>query len=362
MYLFSHLRKFDWYILGASLGLTAFGLASLYSTTLGGAGDAGLFWRQLVFSGLGLSVVFVLSFFNYRQLSGAARPLYVLALALLVAVLLFGSTIRGTRGWFSVFGLGLQPVELVKIILVVYLARFMSDYARDPVGLRRIVGSGLALAGVFTLVLLQPDLGSATLLLIVWGAMLLISGIRRRHLLIMAGLGLTVVACAWLFLLSPYQKDRVNTFLNPASDPLGSGYNVTQSVIAIGSGGLVGKGLGFGSQSQLRFLPERQTDFIFAVIAEELGFLGVLVVLALFALIFWRAYVLAVHSRSDFATFLVLGLSVSLAAEMFVNVGADLQLMPVTGVTLPFVSYGGSSLLAKFTMIGLLESIAVRRS
>jgi rod shape determining protein RodA len=214
---------------------------------------------------------------------------------------------------------------------------------------------------VFVLVILQPDTGSALLLAAVWGALLLVSGIKRSHLAVIVTVGAVIIALAWLFFLKPYQKDRVLSFWNPSVDPLGTGYNVTQSVIAIGSGGLTGKGLGFGSQSQLRFLPERQTDFIFAVIAEELGFVGTLLICGLFGVLFWRGYRLASESRDDFAVFLTLGIMVSIASEMFVNLGGALRLLPVTGVTLPFVSYGGSSILVKFLMIGVLESIAVRR-
>jgi rod shape determining protein RodA len=362
MYLASHLRKFDWILFGAATGLTVFGLSALYSTSLAGATpDLGLFWRQLAFAGLGLVAALVVSLFNYRLLAGSSKALYVLALVMLASVLLLGDTVRGTRGWFNIFGFGIQPVEMVKILLVVYLARFMGDYARDPLGWPRIIRSGLALSGIIVLVLLQPDFGSAVLLMAVWGALLLIAGIQRRHLLIIGTVGLMALAITWLFLLQDFQKARIFAFADPNYEPLGRGYNVTQSVIAVGSGEIFGKGLGFGSQSQLRFLPERQTDFIFSTIAEELGFVGVFVLLGLFGTVFWRAYRLAAAAPSDFAVFLVLGLTVSIAVEMLVNVGAAMRLLPLTGVTLPFVSYGGSSLIAKFTMIGLLESVAVRR-
>ncbi len=357
------LRKFDWTLFGAAILLVCFGLAAIYSTSLGtaGVGDFSNFWKQLIFAGVGVCLAFAMSAVDYRLLSGFARVLYVASIVLLVSVLLFGSTVRGTRGWFGIGGFGVQPVELVKLFLVVYLAKFFSDYARHPAGLKQIIGSGVALAGVFLLVILQPDFGSALLLLAVWGALLLISGIRRSHLTVIVLLGLATVAVSWLFILQPYQKDRITSFWDPSIDPRGKGYNVSQSVIAIGSGGFMGKGLGFGSQSQLRFLPERQTDFIFAVVAEEFGFIGVLFVCGLFAVIFYRGYRLATESRDDFTMFLILGIMASFATEVAVNIGGTLRLLPVTGVTLPFLSYGGSSLLVKFLMIGVLESIAVRR-
>jgi rod shape determining protein RodA len=361
---FAYVKKFDWMLFGAPMLLSAIGLIVLYSTSLSGTatgGDFSNFWKQAAFLGTGVLLVLALPAFNYRQLSGMARLCYVVALALLAAVLLFGETIRGTTGWFRIGGLGFQPVEAVKFLLIVFLARFFSDYARDVGGLRTVAGSGVAVMLLFLLVVLQPDFGSAFLLLLTWGAMLLLAGVRRTHLAVLGAICLLTAIIAWSFILKPYQKDRIAVFWDPARDPLGQGYNVTQSVIAIGSGGLFGRGLGSGSQSQLRFLPERQTDFIFAVLAEELGYLGVLLVCALFATLVYRMYRLAAGSRDDFTLFLTLGIATSIAVEAFVNIGGNLRLMPVTGVTLPFVSYGGSSLLVKFLMIGMLEAVVVRR-
>lgn len=358
----TYFRKYDWIMFGAASFLSIAGLVVIYVTSLSeSGGDFSNFWKQAAFVGVGMALALVVPVADYRLLSGLARSLYVFAIALLVAVLLFGQTVRGTRGWFGIGGFGVQPVELVKLCLIVYLAKFFSDYARHPAGLKQIVGSGMALAGVFVLVVLQPDFGSALLLAAVWGALLLVSGIKRSHLAIIAAVGVVTVAVSWMFVLQPYQKNRILSFMDPTADPLGTGYNVTQSVIAIGSGGLYGKGLGFGSQSQLRFLPERQTDFIFAVIAEELGFVGTLLICGLFGVLFWRGFRLASESRDDFAVFLTLGITASIATEAFVNLGGTLRLLPVTGVTLPFVSYGGSSLLVKFLMLGVLQSISVRR-
>lgn len=359
-----YLKKFDWILFGSCFLLSVFGLAVLYSTSLGGAegaGDFGNFRKQVIFLGAGVLVALLFPLFNYRSLAAFSWVLYAVSAALLVAVLLFGHTVRGTTGWFGIGGLGIQPVELVKLFLIIWLARYFSVYARDPSGLKPLIGSGFGLAGIFLLVMLQPDLGSAFLLLVTWGFMLIASGIKKKHLMIMGAIALALAVCGWFFLLKPYQRDRIAVFMNPERDPLGKGYNVTQSVIAIGSGGVTGKGLGFGSQSQLRFLPERQTDFIFAVLAEELGFIGVILVSVLFAAFFCRGYLLAASSRDDFTLFLVLGIVISIAAEIFVNIGGNLRLLPVTGITLPFVSYGGSSLLVKYLMVGVLGSIAVRR-
>jgi len=363
------IAKYDWILLGAVILLVVFGLTALYSTSLAGFAAPGAvsaepdfsnFWKQFWFSVVGLVLALAIPAFDYRSLTKASRLLMVISGVLLLAVLIFGSTVRGTTGWFGIAGFGIQPAELVKLFLVIFLARYFSDYAGKERGLKHILVSGALTAPLVILIMMQPDFGSAFLLLAIWGAMVLVSGVRRTHLLIMAGAVVVTAVFAWFVILQPYQKDRITSFLDPESDPLGRGYNVTQSIIAIGSGGWTGKGMGYGSQSQLRFLPERQTDFIFAVIAEELGFLGVLFLCGLFTVVFWRCYLLMRDARDDFSLFLVLGLLASIAIEVFVNLGGNLRLMPVTGVTLPFVSYGGSSLLVKFAMLGVIQSVAMK--
>ncbi|MEA3248981.1 MAG: rod shape-determining protein RodA [Patescibacteria group bacterium] len=368
------LSRFDWILLGASVLLVVFGLSALYSTSLAGTNpashlagaaqaiepDFSNFWKQFWFAVVGLMLALALPALDYRTFARMGKFLLVLSVVLLVAVLLFGTTIRGTTGWFGIAGFGIQPVEIVKLLLILFLAKYFSDYASKKKGIRHVFVSGVAAAILIALVMLQPDFGSALLLLTIWGTLVLVSGIRKSHLAVMALSLVAVAAVAWIFVLQPYQKDRVSAFLDPDSDPLGRGYNVTQSIIAIGSGGMTGQGMGYGSQSQLRFLPERQTDFIFAVIAEELGFLGVLFLCGLFVVVFWRGYRLVRSARDDFTLYLVLGITVSLALEVFVNLGGNLRLMPITGVTLPFVSYGGSSLIVKFMMIGILQSVAMR--
>ena len=360
-----YLRRFDWLLFGSTVLITAFGLVVIYSTSLAGnnastPADFSNFWKQATLAGIGALLVLVVSVFNYRMLSGLSRLIFAAAVIMLIAVLAFGTTLHGTTGWIRLGGFNFQPVELIKLVLVIFLAKFFSDFTRDVGSARRILLSGAAFAAVFGLVLAQPDLGSAILLFIVWVVMLLVSGVRRSHVLVMAVVGILAVALASTFVLKPYQKDRIANFWDNSRDPQGSGWNVSQSVIAVGSGGLLGKGLGFGSQSQLRFLPERQTDFIFSVVAEELGLLGVIMLCVLFGTFFFRAWMRAVRAKDDFTLFLALGIIVSMAAEVFVNIGGALRLLPMTGVTLPFVSYGGSSLLMKYLMVGVLEAIAVR--
>ncbi len=363
------IAKYDWILLGSVVLLVVFGLTALYSTSLAGFAapgaatiepDFGNFWKQFWFATVGLMLALLIPAFEYRSLTKVSRLLMFFSGALLVAVLLFGSTVRGTTGWFGIAGFGVQPAEIVKLFLVVFLAKYFSDYAGKERGLKHILVSGAFTAPLVILIMLQPDFGSALLLMAIWGSLVLVSGVQRTHLLIMAGVVAAAAIFAWFVILQPYQKDRITSFLDPESDPLGRGYNVTQSIIAIGSGGWIGKGMGYGSQSQLRFLPERQTDFIFAVIAEELGFLGVLFLCGLFAVVFWRCYLLTRQARDDFSLYLVLGLTAAIAIEVFVNLGGNLRLLPVTGVTLPFVSYGGSSLLVKFAMLGVIQSVAVK--
>ncbi|MFA6537736.1 MAG: FtsW/RodA/SpoVE family cell cycle protein, partial [Patescibacteria group bacterium] len=210
-------------------------------------------------------------------------------------------------------------------------------------------------------VILQPDFGSALVLLGIWFIMLLLTGVKKNILATILLVGVLLSGLAWGAFLQDYQKDRIKVFLNPTADPLGSGYNVTQAIIAIGSGNFWGRGLGFGSQSQLKFIPEAQTDFIFAVIAEELGFLGVAMVFALFGVIFWRLMILAKTASDDFGQFLIIGIMAVLLIHLTVNIGMNLGVMPVMGISLPFVSYGGSFLITCFVLMGLAQSVAVRR-
>lgn len=356
-------RKFDWLLFGSAVLLAGLGLLALYSIGLGAESDFSSFKKQLLFLVVGVVLVLAMGAgFHYRWLAFMTVPMYLGMLGLLALVLVAGQTIRGTRGWLYLGPAGFQPIEVAKVVLIVIVAKFLATHGRYTKDIRVVIQSAATVALMILLVVLQPDLGGAIVLGSIWFGMVLASGLRWRHLLTMAAVAAVFGIVAWSFLLRPYQKERVMTFVNPASDPFGRGYNVTQSVIAIGAGQLHGRGVASGSQSQLRFLPEARTDFIFSVIAEELGFVGVVVMLGLFTLLFTRLYVLAKTSRDDFTLFLVIGTSVMIASETFVNVGVASGMLPVTGLALPFVSYGGSSLLMHFFLIALMENIAVRRS
>jgi len=355
-------RKFDWLLLGAAVLLTALGLLALYSIGLGGEADFSSFKKQLFFFALGLLVVLVGGIsFHYRWLAFITVPMYIGIMTLLAATLAFGQTIRGTKGWLYLGPVGFQPVEVAKVVLIILMAKFLATHGRYTKDIRVVIQSAVTVTLMLLLVMLQPDLGGSVVLAAIWFGMVLVSGLRLRHLLTMFAIAAIFFIGAWSFLLRPYQKERIMTFMDPSTDPFGQGYNVTQSVIAIGAGQLTGRGIASGSQSQLRFLPEARTDFIFSVIAEEMGFVGVMILLGLFGILFHRLYVLAKTSRDDFTLFLVIGTAVLLASEVFVNVGVATGILPVTGIALPFVSYGGSSLIMHFALIALMQNIAVRR-
>jgi rod shape determining protein RodA len=273
-----------------------------------------------------------------------------------VGVLLVGVTIRGTTGWFQLAGISLQPVEFVKVFFMLVMARFLGDQAYHVNNWKMLMKVLGLMAGYVVLVLLQPDLGSASVLIATGGVMLLSSSVSLKKITVLLTTGVLLAILAWFLVLADYQRDRILTFIQPERDPLVSGYNVTQAVISVGSGQIFGRGLGLGTQSQLKFLPERETDFIFAVIAEELGFIGVTIVLGLYSVIYLRLIKGIKRSRDDHARFMLIGLATVIFTQMFINLGMNLGIMPVTGIPLPFVSAGGSSLLALCLGVGIVQS------
>lgn len=357
------LRKIDWPLYAAICLLSILGLVLIYSVALGTGLDQNYLnlKKQIAFFVLGVFLIPLIAvFLDYRVLTKYNGLLYGLGILLLLAVLFFGKTIRGTTGWFNLGFFSFQPAEFVKIFIIIYLSKFFCDKAKYISQFRYLVMSSLGIILAIALIALQPDFGSALILFAVWLILILITGVKKSHLLFLVSIFLIACLILWFFVFAPYQKERVMVFLDPALDPLGSGYNVTQAVIAIGSGQLFGKGLTFGSQSQLRFLPESQTDFIFAVLAEELGLVGVMLLLGIWALVFWRLIQIAKKTTDNFALYLVISIGTLFFVQMIVNVGGNLGLLPVTGITLPFVSYGGSSLISSLIMIGIAESIAIR--
>jgi rod shape determining protein RodA len=357
---FENLRKFDWILVVAVFLLFSLGLAAIYSVDLSQEqGDS--FNKQIIFGVIGFVLMFALGVSNYSALRVYSKFIYLGSFLLSIGVLLFGTTIRGTKGWFQIAGISLQPVEIAKVALIILLAKFFSNRLQQfRVGKHVIVSLFITLS-LAVPILLQPDLGSATIMLGIWFLLLLIIGLDKKYLIGLLVVVLIVGVVSWAFFFQDYQKERLLTFVNPTADPLGSGYNVSQSIIGIGSGAFVGRGLGFGSQSQLKFIPESQTDFIFAVIAEELGLVGVILVLGFFSVIFYRLIIIAKKARNDFGLFLVMGIACMFFLHMFINIGMNMGVMPVTGISLPFMSYGGSFLIICLALIGVAQSVVVRK-
>jgi len=356
-----YLKQFDWILFFITLILICIGLVAVYSTSAVQENSDFLnFKKQIIFGVTGIFFIFLLSFLNYHYLKIYSIIIYVIGIALLLAVLFFGISIRGTRGWFIVFGQIYQPVELIKIILLIILCKLFSDWHGRLDNWSKVSISILLTGLMIFLVVLQPDFGSALILLGLYLGLLLFLKIKRIFLILIIFTLIITLTVTWLFILKDYQKDRVLTFLNPSRDPLGRGYNVSQSIIAIGSGQIFGRGLGLGPQSRLNFLPLQQTDFIFAVIAEQLGFFGSVLLLGLLATLFYRIVRIARLARDDFGLLLAGGIGVLFFVQSFVNIGMNLGILPVTGIPLPLVSYGGSSLLASLLAIGILESIYIR--
>lgn len=357
----ARLRSMDWVLFFSILVLLFLGMAAIYSVDLSrDASDLTNVKKQFVALVLACVIALFVTYSNYQFLEHYRVWLYVAGIILLVGVLVFGQTIRGARGWYVFGSFSFQPVEFMKAATIVMLASYFSRRARRYFGWKEFFESFAIVLLPVIVIMFQPDFGSAAVLMGIWFILALFAGMPMRTLLLLCLGGIVLLTIAWFGLFAPYQKARIATFLNPTEDPLGQGYNVAQAVIAIGAGGLFGRGLGFGTQSQLKFLPESQTDFIFAVIAEELGFFGVTLLLGAFSLLFLRVSRLVRLSRDNFTTYLLLGIVALLFLQILINVGMNLGVFPVTGIGLPFVSYGGSSLVVFLFYIGVIQSIAIR--
>ncbi len=360
--MWQHLKKIDWPIFASAFFLTGIGLLCLYDYS-SGRGDFFNFKKQMVFLVLGILLMFVFSFLDWRVFRGNSYlilSLYFLSLIFLVGLFFFASPTRGIKGWYKIGGFSFDPVEPMKIILIILLAKYFSMRHIEMYRLRHIFLSGFYSLLPVVLIFFQPNLGSSLILIFLWVGILAISGIRLKHFIVLVFCGLIIVVSSWSFLLKDYQKDRVTSFLVPQQDPLGTSWNQAQAKIAVGSGGIFGQGFGNGSQLRYGFLPEAHTDFIFSAIAEEFGLVGVLVLLLLFLLLFWRIMKIAFSAQSNFCRLFASGFAIVLFSQVFINIGMNLGILPVIGIPLPFVSYGGSGLLAMFTGLGILQSLKVR--
>jgi len=362
------LRHLDPVLLVTVLALGIVGLVTIYSAThaslVAQRIDPGFYLKkQLTFVTLGIVVILVAASFDYRFVKVYASIVYVASLALLVLVRTpLGTTIRGSQRWFQLFGFQLAPSELAKLALVAMLAAFLSQLRSSDLSLQDLYRATAIAAVPGLLVFLQPDLGTSIVLVAILVGILVVAGARARHLGVLALTAIVLIFGALqLGLVKDYQIARLTAFFDPQNDPQRSDYNRTQAEIAIGSGGLFGMGYLKGTQTNLDFVPEQHTDFIFTVIGEEFGFVGAIFVLLLFALLIWRAVRIALLAKDPFGTYLAAGIASMLAIQVFVNVGMTLGIMPITGIPLPFVSYGGSSFLTNCAAVGLLLNVHMRR-
>ena len=353
-------REVDWILVGATVLLIAYGVVILLSAT-GGAPDAATFVRaRALHLAIGAVALVVAAMYDYRRLAGAAQVIYAGTVLLLGVVLVFGEARLGAQRWISLgpFG-GFQPSEAAKLAIVVTLARHLDAIKTLP-RLRSLFPFAAHVAVPMLLIVRQPDLGTAMVLLAILAAMLYVGGARPQDSAGVSAVAAIVLPFAWNF-LHDYQRRRLAAFLDPTADPLGAGYALIQAKIAVGSGQLFGKGLFAGTQNLLRFIPEQHTDFIFTVVGEELGLLGATVLLALYLIWLWRALGIAVGARDRFGALIATGIATMVAFHVVINVGMTIGLMPVTGIPLPLLSYGGSSLLTTLAGTGLLLSIRLRR-
>lgn len=349
----------DWLLNGALFFIITFGLVSLLSLS----GFTGAFFqRQLAWIAIGIAAFLFFSFLDYRIFRASGLfllALYGAGMVALAALLVFAPVTRGIRGWFAIANIAVQPVEFIKLLMVLLVAKYFSKRHSEIANMRHLVISGIYFAVPALLILLQPDLGSAFIVLAIWVAVTLFSGIHYKHFVVLMLIFAVVALAGWLFVLAPYQKARITAFLDPYQDPRGTGYNVIQSLIAVGSGELWGKGFGYGSQTHLKFLPEAETDFIFAAFAEEWGFAGALALLSLYGVLLWRLIRIGFFADNNFARLYILGFSTLIFTQIFIHIGMNLGIFPVTGITLPFMSYGGSSLVSLLAGMGVAQSIRI---
>lgn len=354
-------RHFDYWLFGTVLVLSIFGIAMIRSAIAGNTDLSDSVSRQIIFVAAGLVVIFVTAAVDYHYWASLTRPMYIVTIIFLVVIFVVGKARFGSARWLDTGLVLIQPSELAKIVMILVLANYFARRQDSPHDLRWILQSLLLTGGVVVWILLQPNLSTSIVIFVIWFSLLWISGLPIKYILIFL-LVLVVVAVVLFPLLADYQKARIIDFL-AAPDPNakhGNTYNVDQALITIGSGGWFGQGYGHGTQVQLRFLKVRHTDFIFSALAEEFGFVGALVVLGLIIFVIWRCLRVARQAADPFGALISYGFGILIFFQTIVNVGVNLNVLPVTGLTLPFISYGGSSLLSLVLGIGLVESVALR--
>lgn len=359
---FRLIKHIDYTLIFLVLALCLLGLLVIYSTThteIINEETIQFTKRQLLYILVGLFLCFIVATIDYHQLEKIAIPIYILSIIMLVYVLLFGKTTGGARRWINVAGFDFQPSEFAKIALIIFLADFLSRQKDKLSNFLYFLLPFLFTGVLMLLITKQPDLGTAIVFLAIVLFMIYVAGIEWKYILMISLLLVASFPVLWSF-LKDYQRKRIIFFLNPDLDPLGAGYNIIQSKVAIGSGGLLGQGLFSGIQSQLKFLPAQHTDFVFAVIGEELGFLGALLLLSLFILLLWKGIKIAQEAPDLLGTFLATGVVAFMFFHIFINIGMVMGLVPATGLPLPFISYGGTFMITNFIGIGLLLNVHLR--
>lgn len=345
----------DWGLFAAIVPIMLAGLFTMNSFS----GPNIFFNRQIVWIVISFAVFFFFSTVDFKFLrkTGIVFASYVGIVIVLLLLFLLATATKGAQGWFDLGAFSIQPSEFAKLVLILLLAKYFSRRHIEIKNIRHILVSGAYAGIIFVLVALQPDFGSALIIFSIWFGMVLVSGISKKHLLLVFTLVAVTVGILWNFVFYEYQKQRIMTFIHPLEDIRGAGYNAYQSTITVGSGQLVGKGLGYGTQSRLKFLPEYQTDFIFAAYAEEWGFVGVLILMLLYAIVLWRILATAMNGATNFEILYGVGITIMFVAHLLVHIGMNVGIMPVTGITIPFMSYGGSHLLVTFMALGILMSM-----
>ncbi len=349
---FAHI---DWYMLLSALAISLLGLVTMRSFTP----TVAFFEHQSIWIGISLIGFLIASMIDYSFLrrTPIVVGLFVVVCALLALIYAFGSIVYGSQNRFDLGIFAIQPSDPAKLILVIVLAKYFHRRHIEIKHFRHILVSGAYAFLLFVLVFFQPDLGSGIIIFSIWFGMVLVAGISWKHLAVLLITGVVIFAGLWSFGLRQYQKDRIMTFLHPLADIQNTGYNAYQSTVAVGSGQATGKGIGYGTQSKLQFLPEYETDFIFAAYAEEWGFVGVLILLGLFGVLILRILNVAVHGANNFDSLLAAGIAIYFLSQFIVHVGMNMALLPITGTTLPFMSYGGSHLLTEYLTLGLLMGL-----
>ncbi len=349
---FAHI---DWFLFAAALALSILGLMTMRSFSA----ENSFFEKQIVWICIAVGVFFFATLIDYGFLrrTPIIVGLFAFVLSLLALIFIFGSIVKGAQNRFNLGIFAVQPADPAKLILVMLLSKYFARRHIEIAHIRHILVSGAYAFILFVFVFLQPDLGSGIIIFSIWFGLVLVAGLSWKHLAALLLTGLIVFAGLWNFALHPYQKQRILTFIHPLADIRGSGYNAYQSTVAVGSGELTGKGVGYGTQSKLQFLPEFQTDFIFAAYAEEWGFYGVLLLFGLFVVLIFRILAIAAHGSDNFDTLVAVGIAVYFVSQFIVHVGMNMGLLPITGTTLPFMSYGGSHLVVEYLALGILMGL-----